>query len=158
MAGQIIKRGNRTFVVRIFQGRNANGKRRYLNKTMWGNKKDAEAYLSATLAAISTGTFVEPSGLTLDDYLNRWLDAAAKPQVSERTFAEYTALLRRYVRKPLGKTTLSDLRPLTFKPCIRKCSSATLARASFVIRTQSYRPLSSRRSGGACCTATRRNW
>jgi hypothetical protein len=32
------------------------------------------------------------------------------PRLSERTLAEYTALLRRYVREPLGKLKLSDLR------------------------------------------------
>jgi len=42
MAGQIIKRGDKTWVVRIFTGRDGNGKRGYINKTIRGNKKDAE--------------------------------------------------------------------------------------------------------------------
>jgi integrase len=112
MAGQIIKRGERTWLVRIFQGRDQNGKRGYVNKTVHGTKKDAEKYLSATLTAISTGTFVEPSALTLDGFLDNWLESAARPRVSERTFAEYTALLKRYVREPLGSKKLAGLRPL----------------------------------------------
>ena len=86
MAGQIIKRGDKTWVVRIFTGRDAQGKRRYLNKTVKGNKKDAEKYLSHTLTAISTGTFVEPSPLTVGEYLDRWLQTAARRRVTERTF------------------------------------------------------------------------
>jgi integrase len=112
MAGQIIDRGNRTHLVRVFMGRDADGRRRYLNKTIKGTKKDAQKYLISTLSAISTGTFVEPSPLGLDDFLDKWLSSAAKPKLSERTFAEYVALLRRYVREPLGRKKISALAPL----------------------------------------------
>jgi integrase len=112
MAGQIIKRGEKTWVVRIFMGRDELGSRRYLNKTIKGAKKDAERYLNTTLTAISTGTFVQQSLLSLNGFLDDWLASAAKPRVSERTYAEYAALLRRYVREPLGKIMLSDLRAL----------------------------------------------
>jgi len=71
MAGQVIKRGNRQYVVRIFQGRDAQGKRRYVNKTIRGTKKDADKYLSKTLTAMSTGTYIEASTLSVDDYLDR---------------------------------------------------------------------------------------
>src|ERR1041384_5964192 len=84
-AGQIIPRGEDTWLVRIFMGRDEKGKRRYLNKTVRGKKKDAQDYLSKTLAAISTSTFVEPSPMTLSEYLNKWLEAAARPRVSRRT-------------------------------------------------------------------------
>ena len=85
MAGQIIKRGDNTWLVRIFTGRDAHGKRRYLNKTIRGNKKDANAYLSNTLTAMSTGTFVEPVKLSVSEYLSKWLEMAAKPRLRERT-------------------------------------------------------------------------
>jgi integrase len=112
MAGQIIKRGDRTWLVRIFVGRDGKGKRRYLNKTIKGNKKDAEAYLNKTLAEISTDTFVEPSSITLDEYFDKWLQAAARPRVSERTADGYADLLRRYVSEPLGHKRLNKLQPL----------------------------------------------
>lgn len=111
MAGQIIKRGDKTWVVRIFTGRDANGKRVYVNKTIKGNKKDAETYLSKTLTAMSTGTFVERSPLTVDEYLDRWLQTAAKPRLRAHTFVHYKELLARYVRPAIGKKRLSDLRP-----------------------------------------------
>ncbi len=93
MAGQIIKRGDKTWLVRIFMGRDGNGKRRYLNKTIRGNKKDAERYLSKTQTEITSGTFVEASSLTLDRYLDQWLESAARPRLSERTFADYSEVL-----------------------------------------------------------------
>jgi integrase len=112
MAGQVIKRGNRQYLVRIFQGRDAQGKRRYVNKTIRGTKKDADKYLSKTLTAMSTGTYIEASTLSVNDYLDRWLQNAAKGRVRERTFDDYSDLLKRYVRPALGKTRLCDLRPL----------------------------------------------
>lgn len=112
MAGQIIKRGDNVWLVRIFRGRDAQGKRRYLNKTIKGKKRDATDYLSQTLTAISTGTFVESSPLTIDAYLDKWLEAAARPRVTERTFESYEWLLKNYVRPAIGELRLSDLRPL----------------------------------------------
>lgn len=49
MAGQIIKRGDKKYVVRVFMGRGENGKRRYLNKTINGTKKTAEKWLNGAL-------------------------------------------------------------------------------------------------------------
>ena len=112
MAGQIIKRGDNTWLVRIFTGRDAHGKRRYLNKTIRGNKKDANTYLSNTLTAMSTGTFVEPVKLSVSEYLNKWLEMAAKPRLRERTFNDYSEKLDRYVRPVIGSQKLADVRSL----------------------------------------------
>ena len=112
MAGQIIKRGDRTWVVRIFMGRDEKGKRRYLNKTIHGTKKDADKYLATTLTVISTGTFVEPSTLNVNDYLNKWLKGAAQPRLRDNTYREYEGLLNRYVIPKLGDKRLCDVRPL----------------------------------------------
>lgn len=99
-------------MVRIFTGRDAIGKRRYVNKTIRGTKKEASTYLNKTLTAMSTGTFVEPSQLTVDDYLHKWLATAAKPRLRERTFEDYSEKLARYVRPLVGSQKLSDVRSL----------------------------------------------
>ena len=39
----IVKRGDRTWLIRIFLGRDNNGKRKYYNETFKGKKKDADA-------------------------------------------------------------------------------------------------------------------
>src|SRR5689334_21123543 len=112
MAGQIIKRGDKTWLVRIFMGSDGNGKRRYLNKTIRGTKKDANTYLSKTLTEISAGTFVESSPDTVEDYLKKWLETAAKPRLRENTYREYEGLIERYVKPKLGPMRLCDLHPL----------------------------------------------
>jgi len=111
-AGQIIKRGENTWLVRIFTGRDTRGKRSYLNKTIRGTKKTAQSYLTDTLATMNKGTFVAPSPLTVDEYLDQWLQDAARGRLRERTFADYSEILKRYVRPALGRKKLSNLRPL----------------------------------------------
>lgn len=111
-AGQIIPRGEDTWLVRIFMGRDGQGKRRYLNKTVRGKKKTAQDYLNTTLSAISAGTFVEATPLTVSEYLDKWLETAARRRVTERTFTGYEWLLKNYVRPVLGQLRLSDVRPL----------------------------------------------
>lgn len=111
--GQIIERGDNKHLVRIYLGTDeTNGTRRYHNKTIRGTKKDAQRYLNGVLRELDLGTFVEPAGETLNAFLDHWLKAAAKPRLRERTFDDYTALLRRYVREALGSKKLSHLRPL----------------------------------------------
>ena len=111
-SGFIKERGKDTYLVRVFLGRDAQGKRRYLNKTIKGKKKDAEAYLSKTLTSINASTFVEPTSMTLDEYLDKWLETAARPRLRQRTYEYYVEILKRYVRSALGNKKLSDLRPL----------------------------------------------
>lgn len=79
MAGQIIQRGERSWLVRVSLGRDANGKWRYHNHTVHGTKKDAQRYLNGVLRDMDLGTFVEPSTVTLGTYLDQWLQEVAKP-------------------------------------------------------------------------------
>ena len=102
MAGQLVQRGERSWYVRVFLGRAANGQRKFHNKTIHGTKKDAQRYLNAVLRELDLGTFVEPSAQTLSLYLDHWLQAAARPRVSLRTADGYEALLRRYILPALG--------------------------------------------------------
>src|SRR5262249_34227058 len=111
MAGQILERGKRTFVVRVFLGRSG-GTRKYLNKTVHGTKKDAENTLTALLRERDLGTLVEPTRMTVDEYLDEWLKTAAKPRVRLRTYQGYEELLDRYIRPHLGPRPLSRLTPL----------------------------------------------
>lgn len=112
MAGQIIRRSKKSYTVRIYMGEDANGKRRYINKTVHGTRKDAQKYLNASLRDKDLGVFVEPNRLTLDEYLDKWLESAARPRVKERTADGYEGVLRRYIREPLGDKRLDQLRPL----------------------------------------------
>ncbi len=110
MAGSIVKRGERTWLVRI--STSADGKRSFHNHTVHGTKKDAQRYLNATLRGRDLGVFVEPTRITLDTYLDKWLETAAKQKVSARTHRDYTWMFARYVRPVLGARRLDQVTPL----------------------------------------------
>lgn len=112
MAGQIIKRGDRTWLIRIFLGRDAKGKQNFHHKTIHGTKRDAERYLVAVRREMDLGVFVEPSAMSVSEYLDRWLRDAARPRVSRRTADGYAGLLERYIREPLGFKRLDKLQAL----------------------------------------------
>ncbi|MBK7393810.1 MAG: site-specific integrase [Chloracidobacterium sp.] len=121
MAGQIIRRAKKdpktgelkdtenTWLVRIFIGRESDGKRKYHNKTIHGTKKDAQKYLTAKLREKDLGIFVEPASESLSKYLDRWLLEIAKPRLRTETFNSYKQLVDNYIGKHLGTKKLSQL-------------------------------------------------
>ena len=58
------------------------------------------------------GSFVEPTKMTLNSYLDHWLETAARPGVRQRTYDGYEGLLERHVRPPLGDRRLHQLTPI----------------------------------------------
>lgn len=109
MTGQIIKRGENTWYIRIFLGRDADGKRKYFNKTIHGTKKEAQKYLTAKTREKDLGVFVEPASMPLSEFLDRWLEEIAINKLRARTFENYESLLNCHVRKILGAKRLSDI-------------------------------------------------
>ena len=111
MAGQVIKRGNRTYLVRVPLGRDAKGKRKYHNKTIHGTKKEAEAYRNKILHQVSTNTFTDPSNAYFEDYISDWLENVAKQRVSKKTYRGYEQSVRLYLKPALGNTKLDKITP-----------------------------------------------
>jgi integrase len=109
VAGFIVKRGARTWLVRIPLGRDASGKRVFHNETVRGNKKDAQRYLTLKQRELDTGTFVEASQQTFGSFVRQWLETSAKPRVRERTFADYESLATRYLLPALAHRKLSNI-------------------------------------------------
>ncbi|HKX32352.1 MAG TPA: tyrosine-type recombinase/integrase [Blastocatellia bacterium] len=99
-------------MVRVFLGRDANGRKNYHAKIIRGPRKDAQTYLNGVLRELDLGTFVLPAATTLNTYLDHWLECAARPKVSRRTADGYADLLKRYIREPLGQKRLDRLKPL----------------------------------------------
>lgn len=108
----IIKRGKDTWLIRIFLGRDNNGKRKYFNETFKGKKKDAGNFEMKKKTEMNAGISIEHSKVTVDEYLEKWLEISAKPRLKERTHGDYKEYLKRYVSPNIGKMKLSKLKPL----------------------------------------------
>ena len=125
VAGQIFQQAEDSWTVRIYLGRDpGTGKRRYLNRTVRGRKKDAQRVLNELLHAKDLGRLVEPSRMTLSEYLDEWLEVSAHQRLRVRTFKEYRMQLDRYVRPALGNRRLTELST----PVIQRLYTDMLAR------------------------------
>jgi integrase len=111
--GQIIARGDRRWLIRVYLGRDREtNKRKYHNRTIRGPMREAQAYLTKRLRERDLGRDLEGAKITLNEYLDRWIATAVKPRVREKTCQDYEGMLRRYVRPSLGERVLAVMRPL----------------------------------------------
>ena len=119
--GQIVKRGRRRWLVRVFLGRDRETRRRrYLSRTVHGPVRQAQSYLNKVLRERDLGRQVEGVTVTLGEFLDRWLDTAAKPKLRDNSYHSYESLLRRYIRPVLGEQILSAVTPLDVQDAYQK--------------------------------------
>lgn len=136
--GQIIARSPATWLVRLYQGRDPKtGKRRYLNRTVEGDRTAAETELAELLAAVPQRPV---SNSKLDEYLDWWLYAAVDHRLRSKTARDYRTLLERYVRPELGRKGIHRLKPLDLQSLLlgmtaRGLSARTVRYTHAVLRS-----------------------
>lgn len=111
MAGQIVKRGAATWLVRVPRGRGPDGTRLYHNRTVHGSKRDAERYRTQVLRELHLGIFVQAGKQTVSELLNEWLLVAVAPRVRRRTAEDYARIARTEFIPSLGHRRVADLAP-----------------------------------------------
>jgi hypothetical protein len=75
-----VSRGRRRWLVRVFLGRDRETRsRRYHNRTIHGTARCAQQALTQMPDERDLGRGLEGSEITLNEFLDRWLDTAAKP-------------------------------------------------------------------------------
>jgi len=74
-----------------------------------GTKKDAQRELIRRLTEVENGPAVDPSKITLAEYIRSWLDAAN--ELSPKTLERYRQLADQQIIPHLGATVLQKLRP-----------------------------------------------
>jgi len=116
MKGSLIKRSPCSWSAVIELGRDPiTGKRRQKWYTVAGNKKDAQRELTRLLHSLDTGCYVDPTKLTVRDYLEKWLADYAKTNVGAKTFHRYQEIVRLHLVPALGAYPLNKLQPLNIQ-------------------------------------------
>jgi integrase len=139
--GQIVNRGQRRWLVRVFLGRDRETRRRrYHNRTVHGTARRAQEYLTKILRERDLGRGLEGSEITLNEFLDRWFETAAKPKLREKSYRSYEGLLQRYIRPMLGERILSAITPLDVQAACqqmidRRLSPRTVRYAHSVFRS-----------------------
>lgn len=104
--GWVRKRGNVWYACwAVWVG----GERKQRTKSGFRTKKEAEAYLNETVARLKTGEHVEPTKLTLEEYLvDHWLPIMQR-SVRASTWDSYERTLRTQVIPRIGHVKLQEL-------------------------------------------------
>ena len=107
--GSIFQRSNGYWKAQITVGVDpATGKQK---KRQFSGKTRGEVAkkLTAALNGLQTGTYTEPTLLTLEKWLNDWL-TGRKPHIAENTYSGYENAIRCHLSPTLGKIKLKDLK------------------------------------------------
>ena len=109
--GTITEKGREKYLLRVFVGYDANGKRKYVSETFEGSLTAAKQRLGKMGDDKGKGRLAPKPKGTVNEFLDTWLETTAKPSVRARTLADYTRVLKDYVRPHVGSMKLSRLAP-----------------------------------------------
>lgn len=88
----------------------ATGKRKRIVRRVEGRKADAEAVLEQLKAELRQGTYVEPSKMTVAEWLHTWLHEYKKLELRPSTWESYEVIIRNHLVPAIGALPLQDLR------------------------------------------------
>ena len=110
--GQMIPRGDRKWLLRVFLGRSA-GKRQYHNKTFEGTTSQARQELTRLLRAHDTKHLTAPSTMLVRELIDAWYEF--KQGLAPQTLNAYKLHLNTYLLPRLGRERVTALTPLTIQ-------------------------------------------
>lgn len=119
MRGSIRRRSQGSYTLKFDLGLqpDANGhlKRKQHCQTFRGTKKQAETKLNELIRAAHRGELVDPSKMTVGEWLTDWIEVSAKPYIRGATYIRYNGIITNHVLKapiarlPLQKLTEADI-------------------------------------------------
>lgn len=118
-AGQMQKIAEKKYLIRVYLGRDANGRRRYFNKTIHATAKQAQDFLNRKLAERDLGTAVGPNVALLGDWIHYWLTTIVKVRIRQVTLDQYHFIAENYILPMLGDTRLCDLKRATIEEWVQ---------------------------------------
>ncbi|MDD5095227.1 MAG: tyrosine-type recombinase/integrase [Dehalococcoidia bacterium] len=87
------------------------GRRKQQAITVKGTKREAEVRLREVLNSLDNGVFVKPERLTVDKWLDQWLQTYVAPNLSAKTADGYRSIVRHHLTPHLGPIQLQHLTP-----------------------------------------------
>jgi integrase len=99
-------------------------------RTIYGqDRKDVRAKLAEAIANRDKGLVFDAQGLTVGEYLDRWL-VAIEGTIGERTWKRHEMVVRLHVKPSIGRTKLAALTPLQVQSLYRAKSRTHLSPGS----------------------------
>ncbi len=111
MRGHLQQRSRDTWRLKVYVGRSADGKRRYLERTVHGSRREAERELARLVVEVDEGRHVAAAPMTVGELLDRWLDLKAMT-VEASTVNGYRWITEHFVRPAFGDRKVASIRTL----------------------------------------------
>jgi integrase len=109
--GSISQRPSGRWEAKITVGYDGNGRR--IRRAVYGDtKEEVQDKLMELRGQAKAGTLVDPTTLTLAEYLTNWLANTVKPKTSPTTHARYESLVRLKISPHIGGLKVSTLVPM----------------------------------------------
>ncbi len=109
MAGSIRKRGERSWELRVYAGRNdKTGKKQYLSRTVKGSRRDAEKELARLVTRVDDGVLTANTG-TVGELVELWY-SRGELEWSPTTADGYRSIIDRQILPRWGNVALRRLR------------------------------------------------
>jgi len=108
--GQMIHKGGDKYLLRVYIGRNAKGKRLYASKTVCGTAAALQKELTAMLAKSDVQDLVPATRKTIGEFFPEWLKA--RTDIEDSTRRSYDDRITHYIVPGLGIRRLDKITPL----------------------------------------------
>lgn len=107
--GTIFERKPGQFVAQVSLGTEDGHRKRI---TVYGaSKSEVQAKLVELTHLRNKGTLVDPSTVTVKEYLTEWIDTHEALGIADKTAESYRYMIQQYLIPQLGKIKLKDLKP-----------------------------------------------
>lgn len=111
MSGHIRRRGEQSWELKYEVGTEPHtGKRITRYQSFKGTKREAQAELIRLMDAVRRGDYIDPSKVTVSEFLDRWEKDWAANNVSPKTRERFAQLIMHQVQPHLGNIPIQKLR------------------------------------------------
>jgi len=108
-----VPKGEHTWNIILAVGRGSDGKHKQKWVRFHGTRKQGEQKLNELTGEVHRGEFVEPSKITVGQWLDEWLEKAVQPpRCTPGTYKAYKNAISKYLKPALGHLVLQQLTPL----------------------------------------------
>lgn len=110
---RMLPKGQFTWRIILALGRGSDGKHKQKWVTFTGTRKQAHQKLNDLTGEVYRGEFVEPSKITVSQWLDQWLDKAIRPpRCTQSTYKMYCSIAKKHLKPALGHVPLQQVTPL----------------------------------------------
>ena len=129
VVGNIEKRGENSYRLRVSGGYTGEGKRITYKKTIQAkNKTETQKELALFITEIETGQALSAKKMRFRDYADFWINNYAIPNLSPKTYERYKSMLKARILPYLGNMYLDKIQPMQLMYLYQELSESTYVR------------------------------